>query len=309
MLAIRSNHDWIVRCPAKLNLLLEIEGRRDDGYHEIETLMVPIDLYDTLVFRPTVSNHIELSCAWASGFGGKADWLEPPPASEDNLVFRALELLRKRSDCLQGACVRLTKRIPSAAGLGGGSSDAAAALLVANSAWNLGWSRDQLAELSAELGSDIPFFFAGSAAICRGRGELVEPIPVGGRFDFVLVKPAEGHGTAAVFSRLQPTEKSNGTGPMATAVAAGDAVRVGELLGNRLQAAAEEMSPSLCSIVEEFRKLDVLGCQMTGSGTCYFGVCRNRHQARRLASRLRQRNVGEVYSVASNCCYGQGDRL
>jgi len=310
MLAIRSDQPWVVRCPAKLNLLLEIKGRRGDGYHEIETVMVPIDLCDTLAFRPTVDEGIELSCAWATGLGGEANGLESLPEPQDNLVVRAIELLRKRASCPRGARVWLSKRIPSAAGLGGGSSDAAAALTIANRAWNLGWSAARLAELSAELGSDIPFFFARGAAVCRGRGERVEPIRTGGPLYFVLVKPPEGLPTASVFSELRAVSMSSNSISMIRALACGDATRVGGLLGNHLQPAAEALSPAIGRLADEFRRLDVLGCQMTGSGSCYFGICRNRRHARRLAATLRQRRVGEVFSATSDCCFpSQGVRL
>ena len=121
------------------------------------------------------------------------------PEGPDNLVVRAVELVRRRAGVRRGAKLLLVKRIPAAAGLGGGSSDAAAALVAANEGWRLGRSRDELADWAAELGSDVPFFLAGGPAICRGRGERVEPVAGLGALDFVVVRPPEGLSTAAVY--------------------------------------------------------------------------------------------------------------
>ena len=148
----------IVHAPAKLNLFLEVLGKRADGYHELATLMVPIRLFDTLSFEPTPAvagrpAPIEFSLR-------ACDPASRVPADSSNLVVRALDLLRERSGCESGAKVELFKRIPTAAGLGGGSSDAAAALRVANRAWQIRWETEKLSSLAAELGSDVPFFLA-----------------------------------------------------------------------------------------------------------------------------------------------------
>ena len=183
----------VIHTPAKLNLFFEVLGKRSDGYHEIETLMCPVAWYDTLCFEQAASENLELECQWGSAAG------RPPPASgclasgypasgcrsdgsgfEDvprdgkNLVVRAVDLVRRRTGIKQGARLRLIKRIPAAAGLGGGSSDAAAALAAANMGWKLGLSLEELAAMAAELGSDVPFFLHRGAAVCRGRGERIE---------------------------------------------------------------------------------------------------------------------------------------
>ncbi|MDZ7617406.1 MAG: hypothetical protein U1E05_10395, partial [Patescibacteria group bacterium] len=171
-----------VRAPAKINLFFEVLAKRADGYHEVETLMCPIDLYDTITFREDPSGQVQLSSKQVFGAGGRrrarsggtgGDVL---PEGRDNLVVRAVELVRQTAGVQRGAAVRLVKRIPMAAGLGGGSSDAAAALVAANIGWDLNLGPDVLLRLAAQLGSDVPFFLAGSAAVCRGRGERIEPI-------------------------------------------------------------------------------------------------------------------------------------
>ena len=178
MLATRSGSDWVVRAPAKLNLSFEILARRVDGFHEIETLMVSVGLYDSLSLRSTSTGEVnpsEVTVEWIPAFDRQATasskairpHVEPAdvPACRDNLAVRAVERLRQRAGLASGAIMRLVKRIPSAAGLGGGSSNAAAALLAANAAWDLNWSRGQLAAVAAEIGSDVPFFLSGGAAI------------------------------------------------------------------------------------------------------------------------------------------------
>jgi 4-diphosphocytidyl-2-C-methyl-D-erythritol kinase len=213
MLVQKRRAAYMVHAPAKLNLFFEVRQRRHDGFHEIETLMIPVSLYDTLYLRstptkplrteigkaepemaePEMPAAVRFSCrdlsggapssgdkglpgdkASSSGDQASIDPHRRIPSDATNLAVRAVELLKRRAGVEAGAEVQLIKRIPAAAGLGGGSSDAAAALLAANAAWRVGWTRTRLMSLAAELGSDVPFFLGEGAAICRGRGELVE---------------------------------------------------------------------------------------------------------------------------------------
>src|SRR4051794_37573720 len=147
--------DVVVWAPAKVNLYLEVLAKRPDGYHEIATLMVAINLHDTLEFKEEFSGEIRLTC-------NQPELTTGP----DNLIVRAAELLNQRTGCRRGVAIRLTKRIPLAAGLAGGSTDAAAALIGLNDLWQLGLTSGELARLGAELGSDCAFFFATPAAWC-----------------------------------------------------------------------------------------------------------------------------------------------
>lgn len=294
----RSAVGLVVQAPAKLNLFFEVLGKRDDGYHEIETLMVPISLYDTLCFREDSSGRVELECWRAPDNWGPSGYsLGDVPEGKDNLVVRAVQLLRDRASVRSGASVRLVKRIPAAAGLGGGSSDAAAALQVANRGWNLGWSRPALAELAAELGSDVPFFLADGPAVCRGRGERVEPVAGLGALHFVVVRPPAGLATAAVYRGCQPAADPRSCHLLLDALAGGNLAAAGRLLVNRLQPAAERLSPWIRRLADRMARLDVLGHQMSGSGTCYFGLCRHARHARRVARRLQANGVGIVFTV------------
>ena len=177
-----------VRAPAKVNLFLEVLGRRPDGYHAVETLMLGVSLFDGLEFRDDPAGAVRLACTDpALGTG------------PDNLVVRAADLLRQRTGHPGGAAVRLVKRIPWAAGLAGGSSDAAATLAGLNRLWRLGLTREALAELASELGSDVAFFLSPPAAWCTGRGEIVSPLRPGKRLHLVVVSPATGLSTPEVY--------------------------------------------------------------------------------------------------------------
>jgi 4-diphosphocytidyl-2-C-methyl-D-erythritol kinase len=296
-----------VQAPAKVNLFLEILGRRADGYHEIETLMMPISVCDTLRLSVDWQGGLRLCCAWAAGCEaqraaaggpGAAEW-EVLPQGEDNLVVKALERLRAWAGLRCGATVRLIKRIPAAAGLGGASSDAAAALAAANTAWGLGWSRSRLAEVAAEVGSDVPFFLYGGPAVCRGRGERIEPLSHGPRWSVVVARPPAGLSTAQVYRHCQVAATPRGVAGMVEAVEAGCATRAAQRLFNRLQSAAEQLSPWIARLRAAFERLDCLGHQLSGSGTSYFGICRHARQARRMAAQLRAANLGAVFAATT----------
>jgi 4-diphosphocytidyl-2-C-methyl-D-erythritol kinase len=304
-----------VETPAKLNLFFEVLGKRIDGFHEIETLMVPIDLYDSLTFTPHFSgasppgafwpppappvvDEIALDCRWAGSVNPKTSLGNLPPAAE-NLATRAAVLLRRRAGVTAGATIRLLKRIPSAAGLGGGSSDAAATLLAGNLAWRIDWPRERLIELAAELGSDVPFFFAGGAAICRGRGERVESLAETNRLHAVVVRPPEGLATAQVYAHCTPGKPPRSVAPLASALRRGDLGQVGRRIFNRLEQPAAESSAWMGRLRREFSRLGCVGAQMSGSGTGYFGICHHALHARHVAGRLRARGIGPVFAVRS----------
>jgi 4-diphosphocytidyl-2-C-methyl-D-erythritol kinase len=299
-----------VLAPAKVNLFLEVLATRPDGYHDLETLLVAVTIYDTLIFIPHERDQIDLQCRWAAGYSatemarcGQNDTAGEAiftglPEGPKNLVWRAVDLIRTAAGIETGAAVRLVKRIPAAAGLGGASSDAAAALLAANEAWKLHWPRQRLADLAAELGSDVPFFLTRGAAVCRGRGEQTYPLHPP-RLHLVIARPPAGLSTPQVFRACRPAEKPAGVGSLLTALARGDVAIAGGQMTNGLQVAAENLTPWIERLHDEFRRLGLNGHQMSGSGSSYFGLCQTARQARRMAARLRSRRVGAVYAVTS----------
>jgi 4-diphosphocytidyl-2-C-methyl-D-erythritol kinase len=298
-----------VLAPAKLNLFLEVLDRRDDGFHEIETLMVPVGLFDSLSFREDSRGRLNLKCQWACGLqkhvepdeSGRSpvvEW-EKLPEGYDNVAMRAVDLLRRRSGSSAGASLQLTKRIPSAAGLGGGSSDAAAALIAANLAWKLGWPIDRVSQLAGEIGSDVPFFLGAGPALCQGRGERIQPMTGLPSLDFVVAAPPEGLSTAAVYAECRPGDPPRTADGLLTALRSGNRRHLAGAVFNRLETAAGRLSPWIETMRAEFSKLDCIAAQMSGSGTSYFGICRNAGHARRAARRLRSRGFQRVFAVRS----------
>jgi 4-diphosphocytidyl-2-C-methyl-D-erythritol kinase len=307
--------DLVVWAPAKVNLYLELHGKRADGYHELTTLMVAVRLYDTLVMKE--SDGLRLSCSHAELSSGP-----------DNLVLRAARLLQQETGCQRGAVIRLIKRIPLAAGLAGGSTDAAATLAGLNRLWRLALDRSRLADLAARLGSDVPFFLYGPAAWCTGRGERVEPLTLGGTLHFVLVCPRTGLSTAAVYGAVgqdavgqdavgqdsNPAKappvveerQDRNPAPQETAIraalAAGRIEDIGGLLHNRLQPAAEKLCPAIARIHAQLAELEPAGVLMSGSGSTVFALCRSRNEANSIAHQLSHGKIEEdlrVYRVRS----------
>jgi len=296
---------FVVQAPAKLNLFFEVLAKREDGYHEIETLMCPITLFDTLWLKESSSDRIELACREViapevpSATAPMTCNQPSVPEGCENLAYRAVELLREKSGVKRGVRMLLVKRIPAVAGLGGGSSDAAAALVAANRAWRLGFSNRQLMELAAELGSDVPFFLARSTAVCRGRGEQIASTRAYCPMHFVVVRPPAGLSTAAVYAACRPPARPQSVEGITNAIRHGELGHIGRLLLNRLQPVAESLTPWIQHLAEEFSRQAVLGHAMSGSGTAYFGLCRSATEARRVARRLRSRVPGRVFTVQS----------
>jgi 4-diphosphocytidyl-2-C-methyl-D-erythritol kinase len=267
----------VVAAPAKLNLFLEVLRKRPDGYHDLESLMVAVDLFDTLEVRAGPAGVISLDCD-SPGL----------PTGPDNLVVKAARVLRdhaKRPEL--GAAIRLTKRIPTQAGLGGGSSDAALALLALNEIWKLALTRDELAGMGASIGSDVAFFLSPPAAWCTGRGEVVTPEPVGRPLDFVLACPPVGLGTPEVYRALAVPAAPVPGDALRAAVRAGDADAVGRAMFNRLEEPAFVLAPPVKQARDRLAALAPCGARMSGSGSAVFAVCRSRDEAIDLAAAFR----------------------
>lgn len=304
-----------VLSPAKLNLFLEILAKRLDGYHEIETLIIAVNHFDSLTFVATDKQSIHLRCRPAAGLGGGrglnrsagglVSVFEGLPKEQDNLAHRALRLLQTRSGCRQGGQATLVKRIPPASGLGGGSSNAAAALLAANRAWKLGWTQAQLAELATELGSDVPFFLTqptargATTAICRGRGEQVHPCRGPAGTHFVVVRPAAGLSTPDVYRHCHPAVQPRSVDNFSGAFTGGDYRAAARAMTNGLQPAAAALSPAVNLLAEQFQRLGPIAHQLSGSGSAYFGWFPSGKAAARAAGRLRALGYPYVWRVES----------
>jgi 4-diphosphocytidyl-2-C-methyl-D-erythritol kinase len=283
MLSKQQAGAWIIKAPAKVNLFLEVLAKRADGYHEIATLMVAVNLYDTLKFKEEASGEIRVDC-------------DHPQLSTgpDNLVSRAATLLKARTGCRRGARIRLSKRIPLAAGLAGGSTDAAATLDGLNRLWDLGLTKEELATLGSEVGSDVAFFFSAPAAWCTGRGEQVSQVPLGKPLSLALICLPIGLSTAAVYSRVTVPDSPQRGEEIRRAVKEGNVEEIGRRLHNRLQVTAEKLCPEVKDLCCRLAELRPAGHLMSGSGPCVFALCRDRGQALRIARLLRHGAEGEV---------------
>jgi 4-diphosphocytidyl-2-C-methyl-D-erythritol kinase len=297
MLLRQAATGWIGQAPAKVNLFLRIVRRRPDGYHDIETVMSRIALADTLVFQPTSEAAIQLSVQRAYPRTLRA---APVPATEENLVVKAARLLQPLAKSSFGAEITLVKRIPAAAGMGGGSSDAATTLFALNRLWQIGLTPAELIALAAQLGSDVPFFLANSAtAVCTGRGEELECISHHMILPLVIARPQSGLATAEVYHTCEPEPNGPDLGPWRQGLMTHGAGEVAHRLHNGLQPPAERLNADVAALRTLFARQGFLGHQLTGSGTAYFGICRDLQEARRIAGRLRSAGVPWVVATTT----------
>lgn len=297
-----------VRAPAKLNLTLAVLARRADGFHEIESLMVPVTLHDTLRVQTSDVPGIRLRVR----FGGRLITAAGSPLAHDvpsdatNLVVRAAQALAVEAGlaesltaaCVPGLDIDLVKRIPSGSGLGGGSSDAAAVLVAAARAWGLDVPSDRLAAIGARIGSDVPVFFAGGAAIAGGRGERIEPVAGIPPLHAVIARPTAGLSTAAVYAQCTPDAARRGAArQVATALAAGHVRGAQHLMHNSLELPARSMCSEVDRLLEAFARAGAAHPMLTGSGSACFALVRSSLEARRVAARLDMAGWPGVFSV------------
>lgn len=264
--------------PAKLNVGLWIVRRRPDGYHDLLTLFQAVDLCDRLTVAPRPRG-LTLTCT------------DPElPTDGTNLVLRAAHLLARSAGVRRGAHFHLEKRIPHGAGLGGGSSDAAAALLLLDRLWGLGWSRARLARLGREVGADVPFFLVGGTALGRGRGDRLTPVKLDRSKDFVILHSS--HRISAKWAYFQyKRELTASDPPPRMPKMAGMKGQVGKFFNrpvNHLEPGVLAHYPDLRQNLRTLQALGAMAVSMTGSGSSVFGVFPSRRAAADAASRLRR---------------------
>jgi 4-diphosphocytidyl-2-C-methyl-D-erythritol kinase len=273
-----------VRAPAKINLHLGVGAPRDDGFHPLVTVYQAIGLCDDVT--------VTRSPGWTLAVN-VPDWIDADavPVTGDNLVDRAARLLAEHHGIASRAAVTITKSIPVAGGLAGGSADAAAALVALDRLWKLETPDDDLLALAAELGSDVPFALLGGTALGTGRGELVEPVPDPATWWWVLVPSERGLSTPAVYQRfdeLAPSAPAVPPGARAVllALSKGDPEILAAALHNDLEAAALDLRPDLADLLELGESSGALRGLVSGSGpTCLF-LTEDADAAREVAGRL-----------------------
>lgn len=332
-----------LRCeiPSKVNLYLEVLGRRPDGYHDLDTIMHAVDLTDLLEIYPSETSAIELCINTSeaqqitalSDQNTACDRAFDIPSDASNLIVRALESLRKllatSNQQLPGAKVILRKRIPSQAGLGGGSADAAAALVLGSLLWAQKVDFSSIRSLAAQLGSDLNFFIDGHSDLvcnsdrsslrswtsrCTGRGECVEPLDIDLHLHGVIVHPREGCNTQAVFSRLRNDGAYEGprrtpepllevlgrlSSARSTATLANDWNQLGSLLYNRLDDAAKNTTAWVQRAAIRLDRYNPHGQCLSGSGSARFCLCSSREQADEIAEEILKEGDYRAYSVSS----------
>ncbi len=292
MVLRRTATGWFALAPAKVNLHLRVLGKRDDGYHSVDTLIAPVALYDEL----SVSVDHQCSRLRLEVVDPLGRPVPAVPSDHRNLVVQALKALREEFGVTDGAKAVLVKRIPSQAGLGGGSSDAAAALTTGARAWGINASNETLSQLGAKLGSDVPAFFAGSAARCFGRGEHFQPVTTPSA-PCVLVQPPVGLATADVYRACRPNPDAPTVDALLDALRRGDMRRLAASLYNGLQHAAERLTWRIEHSLDAMRRVGLTAAMMTGSGSACFAIATSERSARRAAAILRAQGIGWTHAT------------
>lgn len=274
-----------VKAPAKINLTLDVLHKRPDNYHEIEMIMTTVDLADRIGLKATQSGiHIESADRFV-------------PSDSRNLAYQAAQLLKDTYGIKSGVIISLDKKIPVAAGLAGGSSDAAATLKGLNELWQLGLSLDELAELGSKIGSDVSFCVYGGTALAKGRGEIIQELPAPPNCWVILAKPTIGVSTADVYGAfdVKKAEHPN-TQQMIKALAANDYQEMCANLGNALESVTLNMYPEVAQIKEQMKKFGADAVLMSGSGPTVFGLVQQEARIPRIYNGLRG-FCAEVYAV------------
>ncbi len=262
----------VIEAPAKINLYLEVGPARPDGYHPVRTVLQTVDLCDLLAVEVT-----------DGGTGLRLEVEGEAPPGEDNLCYRAAAAFLAATGLRMGIKIALTKVIPQAAGLGGGSSDAAAVLRVLNFIAGEALSREELLHLASTLGMDVPFFLVGGTALGEGRGERVTALPQAPPLPVILVNPGVGLSTAEVYGRFDVLggEDAPAPGPagLIAALPRGDSRVIAALIYNSLQRAACELMPEVASLLQEAERAGAAGALVSGSGPSVFVLPSSEEQA------------------------------
>ncbi len=269
-----------VQARAKINWTLDVLGKRLDGYHEMDMLLQSVTLQDTLIVEPAPQLSLEMR-GWPR-----------VRVDEKNLVLRAARALQEATGTALGARMALEKRIPVGAGMGGGSADAAAALVGLNRLWGLGLSAEELECIGLTIGADVPFCVQGGLQRAGGVGEVLRPLETPRTYWLVVVQPCRGLSTKDVFTSLRadqidPRDRPRNDAAMA-ALQAGDIQELATAMGNALQPVAAAIRPEIAQCVDRIATTGALRAQMTGSGSAVFGVYATARDARTALEVLRK---------------------
>ncbi|GEL07014.1 4-(cytidine 5'-diphospho)-2-C-methyl-D-erythritol kinase [Salisediminibacterium halotolerans] len=275
-----------VKAPAKINLTLDVTGKRTDGYHDVKMIMTTVDLADRIHLSLQDRQDIEVRVN-----NGQL------PTDENNLAFQSAALLKSKFHIQGGVVIDIDKYIPVSAGLAGGSTDAAAVLRGLNDLWQLGLTLEQLAEIGLQIGSDVPFCVYGGTALAEGRGEKLTFLPSPPTCWVVLAKPPAGVATKDIYKRLRLNDIEHpDTAGMIRAIENSDYREVCRLLQNVMETATFELNADVKKIKDRMIESGADGTVMSGSGPTVFSLCRNDKKALRLYNALKG-FVDQVYLV------------
>ncbi len=292
--------NWFeLQTPAKVNLFFELLKKRSDGYHDVSTLVAPVDFFDSLRVRAIDQADILLNCSTEeSTFGPLREESEDSslqiPSDERNLAYKAAKLLQKSYNVKQGVEIQLKKSIPPQSGLGGGSGNAAGVLQACAAVWNLNLSNADFMFFGSQLGSDVPLFFVPGMSLATGRGEIIEPMPQNLVCPAVIVRPPVGISTPAVYGRCQIPEQPKSAQLIIDSITEKNYELFYSLIFNRLELYAAEISPWVEKLREAFIQTGARGGCLCGSGSSYFGIFDSSEMAQKAAEKLRQLNLGLV---------------
>jgi 4-diphosphocytidyl-2-C-methyl-D-erythritol kinase len=272
-----------VKAPAKLNIRLKVIGRRPDGYHELVSIMVPVALFDYLELKKLTQKGITLTCEGI-----------PTPCDKENLVYRAAKAFFASTGISGGVAITLTKNIPVAAGLGGGSSDAAGTLKCLNKMWSNPLGSQDLRGLALALGADVPFFIASRPSIARGIGEVLEPIEKWPGFWYVIVTPPIEVSTSWVYANLK-LKLTIGEYDFILNCLKKEPIQIGHTLENDLESVTAIHFPVINSIKKLLLATGAVGALMSGSGPSVFGVFESRDKALLAKRSLVPHNMGDIF--------------
>ncbi|MCU4970507.1 4-(cytidine 5'-diphospho)-2-C-methyl-D-erythritol kinase [Bacillus toyonensis] len=276
----------LVKAPAKINLSLDVLGKRQDGYHEVKMIMTTIDLADRLELMELAEDRIEI-----------LSHNRYVPDDQRNLAYQAAKLLKEKFNVKKGVSITIEKTIPVAAGLAGGSSDAAATLRGLNKLWNLGLTIDELAELGSEIGSDVSFCVYGGTAIATGRGERIEHIKTPPSCWVILAKPHIGVSTADVYGNLKLNRVTHpNVDKMVDVINAGDYRGICDTVGNVLEDVTFKMHPEVARIKAQMKRFGADAVLMSGSGPTVFGLVHHDSRMHRIYNGLKG-FCEQVYAV------------
>jgi 4-diphosphocytidyl-2-C-methyl-D-erythritol kinase len=275
-----------INAPAKINLTLDVLHKRQDGFHEVEMVMTTIDLKDRIDLTLLDDKHISIDTSSSA-----------IPADDRNLAYQAAKLLQERFGVPYGVSIYIEKHIPVAAGLAGGSTDAAAVIKGLNMLWSLGLTVPEMAVLGEELGSDIPFCIYGGTALATGRGEKITPLPSPPTFWVILAKLPIGVSTAHIYGNLRCDKLEHPqTKQMIKALEAGSFPSIAENLGNVLESVTFQLYPQVMQIKQQMKRFGADAVLMSGSGPTVYAITQKESRMQRVYNGLKG-FCQEVYAV------------